>query len=267
MIARQLGQRLGAVDGRAQPRAALEALRVPGAQRAQLVDHPAVVARSGALSRLCGSPARRAGSPPARGRARSGAARCSRAETARALRARPGAPARPSSRSCACARIHGFRSTPRPTKTPLTPCRSRSTICSGSMQSPDPNTGIVSASATLRDEVPVGGAAVGLLGGAPVDGDRRGAGVLDAPGDVRRVDLVVVPALAHLDGDRNAHGLHHRRDDRAPRARGSRIRLQPALCFAIFGTGQPMLTSTMLAPMPSTMRAASAMRSGSPPKI
>ena len=31
---------------------------------------------------------------------------------------------------------------------------------------------------------------------------------------------------------------------------GSRIRLQPALCFAIFGTGQPMLTSTMSAPMP-----------------
>ena len=34
---------------------------------------------------------------------------------------------------------------------------------------------------------------------------------------------------------------------------GSRIRLQPALCFAIFGTGQPMLTSTMSAPMPSTI--------------
>ena len=39
---------------------------------------------------------------------------------------------------------------------------------------------------------------------------------------------------------------------------GSRIRLQPALCFAIFGTGQPMLTSTMSAPMPSTICAASA---------
>ena len=37
---------------------------------------------------------------------------------------------------------------------------------------------------------------------------------------------------------------------------GSRIRLQPALCFAIFGTGQPMLTSTMSAPMPSTICAA-----------
>ena len=48
---------------------------------------------------------------------------------------------------------------------------------------------------------------------------------------------------------------------------GSRIKLQPALCFAIFGTGQPMLTSTMLAPICSTTRAASAIFAGSPPKI
>src|SRR5438874_2128092 len=48
---------------------------------------------------------------------------------------------------------------------------------------------------------------------------------------------------------------------------GSRIRLQPALCFAIFGTGQPMLTSTMSAPIPSTTCAAAAIFSGSPPKI
>ena len=48
---------------------------------------------------------------------------------------------------------------------------------------------------------------------------------------------------------------------------GSRIRLQPALCLAIFGTGQPMFTSTMSAPIPSTMRAASAILAGSPPKI
>src|SRR5688572_5227486 len=48
---------------------------------------------------------------------------------------------------------------------------------------------------------------------------------------------------------------------------GSRIRLQPALCFAIFGTGHPMFTSTMSAPMPSTICAAAAIFSGSPPKI
>src|SRR4051812_46675236 len=48
---------------------------------------------------------------------------------------------------------------------------------------------------------------------------------------------------------------------------GSRIRLQPALCFAIFGTGHPMLTSTMSAPIPSTTCAAAAIFSGSPPNI
>ena len=48
---------------------------------------------------------------------------------------------------------------------------------------------------------------------------------------------------------------------------GSRIRLQPALCFAIFGTGHPMLTSTMSAPIASTICAAAAIFSGSPPKI
>src|SRR5262245_18840334 len=48
---------------------------------------------------------------------------------------------------------------------------------------------------------------------------------------------------------------------------GSRIRLQPALCFAILGTGHPMLTSTMSAPMPSTICAAAAIFDGSPPKI
>src|SRR5687767_9869572 len=48
---------------------------------------------------------------------------------------------------------------------------------------------------------------------------------------------------------------------------GSRIRLQPALCLAILGTGQPMLTSTMSAPMPSTIWAAAAIFAGSPPKI
>ncbi len=48
---------------------------------------------------------------------------------------------------------------------------------------------------------------------------------------------------------------------------GSRIRLQPALLLAIFGTGQPMFTSTMSAPIASTTCAARAIRSGSPPKI
>jgi hypothetical protein len=37
--------------------------------------------------------------------------------------------------------------------------------------------------------------------------------------------------------------------------------------LAIFATGQPMLTSTISAPMPSTICAAAAIFSGSPPKI
>src|SRR6185503_20911138 len=45
------------------------------------------------------------------------------------------------------------------------------------------------------------------------------------------------------------------------------MRLQPALCFEIFGTGHPMFTSTMSAPIPSTICAAAAILSGSPPKI
>ena len=48
---------------------------------------------------------------------------------------------------------------------------------------------------------------------------------------------------------------------------GSRIRLHPALCFAILGTGQPMLTSTMSAFIASTTWAAAAILPGSPPKI
>src|SRR4051812_5823199 len=48
---------------------------------------------------------------------------------------------------------------------------------------------------------------------------------------------------------------------------GSRIRLHPAWCFAIFGTGHPMLMSTISAPMLSTTCAAAAILSGSPPKI
>ena len=56
------------------------------------------------------------------------------------------------------------------------------------------------------DRVPVGGAGVALLGRARVQRHRGDAGLLrDQPGlDVRQV--VVVDALAHLDGDRDAGG-------------------------------------------------------------
>jgi hypothetical protein len=48
---------------------------------------------------------------------------------------------------------------------------------------------------------------------------------------------------------------------------GSRIKLHPAWCFAIFATGHPMFTSTTSAPIASTICAAAAILSGSPPKI
>ena len=47
--------------------------------------------------------------------------RCSRAGTVRAPRAYTSRGGRPAARSAACARIHGLRSTPRPTSTPSTP--------------------------------------------------------------------------------------------------------------------------------------------------
>ena len=57
---------------------------------------------------------------------------------------------RPFERSRACARIHGLRRTPRPTNTPLTPAPSFATMWSGSMQSPDPKTGMRDRSSPLR---------------------------------------------------------------------------------------------------------------------
>ena len=85
----QLRDRLGGVDRDAQLRSALEALRVPGAQRAQLVDDPALAAarrrggRGGLARRAC------AGTPRPRRRARPAADRGSRAGTGRAPRATP----------------------------------------------------------------------------------------------------------------------------------------------------------------------------------
>ena len=81
------------------------------------------------------------------------------------------------------------------------------------MQSPDPKTGMRDRSRHVAHEVPVGLARVGLPRGAAVDGDRRGAGVLHAAGDVRRAEIRLVPPLAHLDRDRNANRAGHRPHD------------------------------------------------------
>ena len=64
-----------------------------------------------------------------------------------------------------------------------------------------------------RHQVPVRHPAVALLRRAPMHRDRRRAGALDMPGQLRRVDLPVVPPLAHLHRDGDGHRLRHRRDD------------------------------------------------------
>ena len=55
------------------------------------------------------------------------------------------------------------------------------------MQSPLPMTGNADATSNPRDEIPIGRSGVGLRGGATVDRDRCGAGVLDhaAPAPAR----------------------------------------------------------------------------------
>ena len=117
-----------------------------------------------------------------------------------------------------------------------------------------------------RDELPIRAARVALRRGSAVNGDGGGAGILDHLRQQRRVPLESShPArILTVTGILTALVIAA---TTAAACAGSRIRLQPALCLAIFDTGQPMLTSTMSAPMPSTICAALAMVSGSPPKI
>ncbi len=65
----------------------------------------------------------------------------------------------------------------------------------------------------LGDDVPVGRSTVALRRGASVHGHRRRACVLHHFRQRRRVPLVVVPAGAHLHGDWNLHGIRHAADD------------------------------------------------------
>ena len=95
---------------------------------------------------------------------------------------------RPSARSIACARIHGLRSTPRPTSTPSTPLAElgrRSAPARRSRRCRTPE--CVRRSAISRDQIPVRQAAVALRGRPAVHGHRRRARVLDHPGQHRRV--------------------------------------------------------------------------------
>ena len=81
------------------------------------------------------------------------------------------------------------------------------------MQSPLPKTGMRDAARHARDELPVREPRVGLRRRPSVHRHRCRAGVLNPPGQVRRVELVRIPARAHLDRDRNLHRLRHRAHD------------------------------------------------------
>ena len=99
------------------------------------------------------------------------------------------------------------------------------------------------------------------------------ASVIRAMTKAVRIPVTVKMRAGWDDSSRNAPDLARRVQEAGAAAiteaacSGSRIRLHPALCFAIFGTGQPIFTSTMSAPSPSTICAASAIFTGSPPKI
>ena len=65
----------------------------------------------------------------------------------------------------------------------------------------------------LADNIPVRRRLVHLLPGAPMDGQRRGTGLLTDFRELHRIDMVLVPALAELHCHRTVHGFHHRPDD------------------------------------------------------
>ena len=111
----------------------------------------------------------------------------------------------PSKAACRSPKSQGRPWQPRPTTTPSTPvCSTMATASSALQMSPLPSTGMSGrASRSFGDGVPVGLAGVELAGGAPVQGDGCDAVVA---GDLARLEVgevVLVDALAHLDGQRN----------------------------------------------------------------
>ena len=103
------------------------------------------------------------------------------------------------------------------------------------------------------DVRPVGGAAVELVGGAAVQGDRRGALVLRRPAGVEVGDVVGVDADAGLDGDRD---VPRRARRPTARCRGSSTRRQgsaePPPLRVTLGTGQPKFRSMCAGRVPAT---------------
>ena len=159
MIARRWAIESAAVDRDPQVRSVVEPFRVPRAQRAQLVDDPALVAARRRVARRHRlARARRAGSPrPRRRRSCEQQIDVVEQELAALLERDRRAAARPGRQ------IGGLREDPRIAQHAApdehaadAASRSRSTICSGSTQSPLPNTGMRQPAATRAIELPVG---------------------------------------------------------------------------------------------------------------
>ena len=140
---------------------------------------------------------------------------------------------------------------------------------SASQMSPLPSTGTSSACLSGGDGLPVGLARVALGGGARVQRDPLHAGVLGDQAGLDVGQVVVVDALAHLDGDRDAGrggGVHGRGLTIAPNSRRFHGIAEPPPLLVIFRTLQPKFRSMWSARFSSTIRrTARAVISGSTP--
>ena len=156
----------------------------------------------------------RAISNPFSPRASTRAARCSAASWIRSRGPGTGGTGRPRRAASMRPTSQGAPMVPRPTITPSAPVTSRQRrASSGLVMSPLAITGIARACFTRPIAAPVGPAAEALLPGAPVQGQGPGAGVLQQPGEAHRIRVVLAPAQAGLDGDRDGHRRRHRLHD------------------------------------------------------
>ena len=207
-----LADAAGRVDAHAKRCPALEALGIPGTERAQLVDHPPLPAagRLGRGARGAWRDMPEAGiltdalleqqsevvakELPAVGRRDRG--------RRLAARQRAGLRQYPRVAQHAAAHQHAADARPQPLRDLL-----------GFHAVPAPEHRDVQIIGDARHQIPVGQPGVGLFRRPAVNRHRRGARVLHAARQVRSVAGRVVPARAHLHRDGNPNGAGHGGDD------------------------------------------------------
>jgi hypothetical protein len=108
-------------------------------------------------------------------------------------------------------------------------------------------------------------AAEALLARAAMHENRGRARVFQDARQVRRRQILIIPAQAHFGGDGNFDGLDHAAHQRAVLS-NSVIMAEPPPTRQTLRTGQPMLISTDATPMDSRYAAASRISSGTEPK-